>query len=102
MRVTEAYKMIMSGRGRIRRVGVSSSTSTETRIFQGPRAFFWVSIMLGVVLFAYPLNMYMDNRTRVSRGDEPSRFVEPTRDVVKRERIAAILLERQRQEKDRK
>ena len=94
--------MIMSGRGRIRRVGVSSSTSTETRIFQGPRAFFWVSIMLGVVLFAYPLNMYMDNRTRVSRGDEPSRFVEPTRDVVKRERIAAILLERQRQEKDRK
>ena len=58
--------------------------------------------MLGVVLFVYPLNMSMDNQTMVSYGDGPSRFVDPTRDVVKRERIAAILLERQRQEKDRK
>lgn len=98
MRVTKAYNQIMNRGANSRLVHVSPSPA-DARIFQGPVAFWWVSLLLGVVLFWYPSHMYLESRSRVLQH-EPSRFVEPSRDAIKRERIAAILFERQRKAKE--
>ncbi|KAI5077515.1 hypothetical protein GOP47_0007339 [Adiantum capillus-veneris] len=98
-RLTESYNQLINRGGSYHRRIHVRSAPTEHRIFQGPRAFWWVSLFLTVVLFWYPSHMYLQNRNRVSLH-EPSRYIEPSRDAAKRERIAAIILEKQRKAKD--
>lgn len=97
MRITAAYERIMK-KGSNLRHGVPGAKHFETRLFHGPVAFWWVSLLLGSILFWYPSQMYFGNR---QNNREPSRVIEPSHDAIKRERIAAILFERQRKEKEK-
>lgn len=96
VRITAAYERIMKRGGPYRRHVASSPPHVSTERYHMPVAFWWVSLLLGSILFWYPSQMYLRNRSSMK---EPSIGLRPTRDAVKRERIAAILLERQRTEK---
>ncbi|KAH7429281.1 hypothetical protein KP509_09G039800 [Ceratopteris richardii] len=74
---------------------------SETSIFMTPKALIWAGVLLTMVLVWYPTQLYIANQKRPP-SQEPSRYIEPSQDAAKRERIAAIVFQKEKKSKDQK